>query len=128
MNTLKSILIGALIWAVGASAYTASYFNTILENPEMQANIILAITLIPVAWFGASLYFKKESNKYGIQVAISMVITAVLLDALITVPFLVMPYGGTYYSFFTSPAFWLIAVEYLMIIAIYPSFKSNRSK
>ena len=48
-----------------------------------------------------------------------MFLVAMVLDALITVPFLIMPYGGTYFSFFSDPGFWLIAVEYISVVAAY---------
>lgn len=48
-----------------------------------------------------------------------MFLVAMVLDALITVPFLIMPYGGTYLSFFSDPGFWLIAVEYISVVAAY---------
>ena len=117
--TLKAILVGAIIWAFGASIYSASYFIPFLEDLELQANIVLAIGLIPIAWFGASIYFKKGQRSPGIKVGVIMVLTAAALDAIITLPFLIIPYGGTYLDFFTAPAFWLIAMEYLFVIVLY---------
>ena len=127
METLKVILIGALIWALGASIYSASYFISILEDLELQANLILAIGLIPIAWFGAGIYFKKVHHAHGIKVGVTMVLTAVALDAIITVPFLIIPYGGSYISFFTAPAFWFIAMEYLMVILLYSKLKGKHN-
>ncbi len=120
MNIFKAISVGAFIWMLGATIYSISFFIPILEDPELQANILLAIFLIPIAWYGAGYYFKSVSNSHGIQVGLIMVITAISLDAMITVPFLIIPYGGTYQSFFSAPAFWLIVLEYLFIIALYP--------
>ncbi|MEP1097437.1 MAG: DUF5367 family protein [Cyclobacteriaceae bacterium] len=127
MKTLKVFLIGSLIWLLGASIYSASYFIPILEDLELQANIILAIGLIPAAWFGAGLYFKKEHNYSGVKVGVTMVLTAIALDAIITVPYLIIPYGGSYMHFFTAPAFWLIAMEYFIIIVLYSRLKTKRN-
>jgi hypothetical protein len=50
-------------------------------------------------------------------------ITAILLDAIITVPFFVQPQGGNYREFFGAPAFWLIASEIVLIILTYYHFR-----
>ena len=128
MNTIKTILAGAAIWLGGVSIYTTSYFIPILKDVELQANISLAIGLIPIAWFAARFYFKKESLSHRVKAAFSMLLTAILLDVLITVPFLIIPYGGSYQSFFTGFSFWLIATEYLIVILIYARMKANRLK
>lgn len=125
MNTIKTILFGAAIWLGGVSIYTVSYFIPVLRDVELQANISLAIGLIPIAWFAAKFYFKKESLDHSIKAAITMLLTAIILDVLITVPFLIIPYGGSYQSFFTSFSFWLIATEYLTVILIYSRIKAK---
>lgn len=122
MKTIKAIIIGGFIWILGASFYTASYFLPFLEDLELQANLVLAISLIPNAWLGARLYYKWEPNMSGFKFGVIAVITAILLDVIITVPFLIIPYGGTYERFFSAPAFWLIVVEYLLIIVSYWNF------
>ncbi len=48
-----------------------------------------------------------------------MLLTAVTLDALITVPLFVIPNGGNHYSFFTSLGFWIIAFEFLVVASLY---------
>ncbi len=128
MKTLKAVLVGALIWMLGVSIYSASYFIPLLENLELQANIVLAAGLIPIAWLGAGIYFKKEPDAHAVTSGLVMVLTAVVLDALFTVPFLIIPYGGTYLSIFTSPAFWLIAFEYFLVIVSYPKFRLNHKQ
>lgn len=128
MNILKTILVGAAIWLGGVSIYTISYFIPILKDVELQANVSLAIGLIPIAWFAAKFYFKNESLDYSIKASISMLLTAIMLDVLITVPFLIIPFGGSYQSFFTDFSFWLIATEYLSVILIYSRMKAHKIK
>lgn len=122
MKIIKTILVGAFIWMLGVVVYTCSFFIPILEDSELQANIFLAIFLIPIAWLGARFYFKKTPNTMGLQAGLIMVCTAILLDGIITVPLLIIPNGGTYQSFFSAPAFWLIALEYLLVIVFYARF------
>ena len=48
-----------------------------------------------------------------------MLLASATLDALITVPLLIIPYGGSYTSFFGSTDFWLIALEFVAVATIY---------
>ncbi|MBT8184263.1 MAG: DUF5367 domain-containing protein, partial [Eudoraea sp.] len=80
-----------------------------------QANTVLFIVVIPVVWLGSNYYYKKDATTHGFLVGQIMLLTSVALDALITVPFLVMPEGGNHYSFFTAVEFWIIALEFLII-------------
>jgi len=127
MNKVRAIIMGGIIWLLGASFYTASYFFPFLEDSALQANLVLAIALIPNAWLGASIYYKKGNQLHGLQVGVIVLLTAMALDALITVPYFIIPYGGSYQRFFGAPAFWLIAVEYLLIVFCYWHFKVRRT-
>ncbi|MEQ8712215.1 MAG: DUF5367 family protein, partial [Cyclobacteriaceae bacterium] len=60
---------------------------------------------------------------HGLKVGAIVLLTLILLDALITVPYLIIPYGGSYREFFSAISFWLIAVECLLIIYLY--WRSN---
>ena len=126
MDKVKAIIIGGFIWILGASFYTASYFIPFLDDLEVQANLVLAISLIPNAWLGASIYYRQGANTHGLKLGAIVVLTAILLDAIITVPYLIIPNGGSYQGFFGAPAFWLIVVEYLLIVFGYWYFKVNQ--
>lgn len=57
----------------------------------------------------ALFYYKSGIKLHGLLLGIIMSLTALLLDALITVPFIEIPNGRSYYSFFSSPAIWILA-------------------
>ena len=117
---LKSAIISAVIvWALGVLAFVASYFVPVMPDPGLQANWVLSIVLIPTASLGAHLYYRKGHQANGFVLGITMFAVAIILDATITVPLLIMPYGGNHFSFFSDPGFWLIAVEYVSIVAAY---------
>ena len=116
----KSVIISAtIVWVLGVLAFVASYFFPIIEDPDLQANWVLSIALIPAAFLGAHIYYRKGHKTNGFLLGISMLLVAMLLDAIFTVPFIIMPYGGNYISFFTDPGFWLIAVELISVVAAY---------
>ena len=125
MQTAKAIIIGAIMWILGASIYSASYYIQILDNTELQAMILLALAVVPIAWVGASYFFRREPDANSLVTAIWMVGTATVLDAAITVPFVIIPHGGNYLEFFGSLSFWTIAGEYLTVILICAAYQKR---
>ncbi|MEM7549544.1 MAG: DUF5367 family protein [Bacteroidota bacterium] len=123
MNNIKAVIIGVFIWILGVSFFMASYFFPFMEDQELQANLILAISMIPNAYLGAYLFYRKGSLFSGIRLAFTVVFIAIVLDALITVPYFILPYGGSYEGFFGAPAFWLIVLEYFLVVFSYWNFR-----
>jgi hypothetical protein len=89
---------------------------------NLQA-LIVAVLIIPFAIFGASVYYKNGNNDNGFVLGIKMVITALILDALITVPFVVIPTGGSYLSFYTFPLLWLLVAVNMATVYLYWKLK-----
>ena len=129
MKTIKAIIIAVIIWVVGVSFFTLSYYLPILEDLELQANLTLAIILIPTVWLGTHLYYQWSGYVHGLKVGAIVVPTLILLDAALTVPYFIIPYGGSYQEFFGAPSFWLIALECLLVIYLYwrSNFKTIQS-
>ena len=119
MKTTRALLTGSLIWILGVSVFLFSFSIPILSDPELQANLALAISLGILAWLGAKFYYSKKQTTSGYKLAFFFVLIAVVLDALITVPYLIIPHGGSYLEFFTAPGFWLIATEYFLVVVLY---------
>jgi hypothetical protein len=116
---LRAIIIGTIIWIIGVSLYSLSFYIPIIENAKLQANLILTFGVIPLVWFGAKAFFKKVNNTNGKLVGLTFFLTAAFLDAAITVPYLIIPNGGNYKQFFTDLGFWLIGLEFIVIAALY---------
>jgi hypothetical protein len=119
MKTKRAILSGIIIWIIAILFYSISYSINILESQENQANLVLFVIIMPLVWFGSSFYYKQDNKTHGLKVGQTMLLTAVTLDAVITVPLFVIPNGGTHYSFFTSAGFWIIAAEFLIVASLY---------
>ena len=109
----------AIVWMLGITAFVVSYFIPVMSDLDMQANWVLSITLIPGAALGAHIYYRKGHKTNGFVLGTCMFLVAMILDAIITVPVFVMPYGGNHISFFTDPGFWLLAVEFVSVVAAY---------
>ena len=119
MKHVRAIGIGVVIWIIGVSLYTFSFYIPILENPELQANIFLSIGVVPLVWFGSKLYYRKNNTTKGYWLGLVFFLIAAVLDALVTVPLFIEPYGGSYYSFFTAMGFWLIGMEFVITATCY---------
>ncbi len=119
MKLARAIGFGLLIWIIGVLFYALSFYVSIMENAEQQANIWLSIIIPVVVWFGAKLYYRNGIASQGIWVGLVFFITSGILDALITVPFTVLPYGGTYSDFFIDLGFWFIGLEFIVTTALY---------
>ena len=123
MKTIRAILVGVVIWILAVSAYTISFYLPLLENAELQANLVLMLAVIPLVWFGAAFYYKREKTTHGFLVGFIFLLVSAFLDALVTVPVFMMPNGIDHYMFFTAPGFWLIAIVFVSIVVLYYYFR-----
>lgn len=119
MKTIRVILIGVVIWILGVSSYTISFYIPIMKDAEMQANLVLFLSVIPLVWFGSALYYQAETKTPGYKVGQTFLLVSAALDALITVPLFMVPNGVDHLTFFTSFGFWLVAFEFICIAALY---------
>lgn len=119
MKTFRAIVIGMGIWGLGVAAFISSFSIPVMEDVEQQANLVLFFTVLPLVWFGAKHYYRKEQKTRGIWVGLIFFLVAAILDALVTVPFLVIPNGGSHYEFFTDTSFWLIGLEFVSVAVAY---------
>ncbi|WP_222981504.1 DUF5367 family protein [Flagellimonas meishanensis] len=119
MKIVRAIGIGTVIWALGVSFYSLSFLISILEDAQQQANLALFVIVMPLVWFGSKFYYKKDNRTHGYWIGQTFFLVAATLDALITVPFLVIPNGGNHYDFFTDMGFWLIGLEFIATTTLY---------
>lgn len=119
MKTVRALLIGALVWIFGVSAFSAFYELPLMENQYAQANIGLALIVPPLVWFASQIFYTKIKTTHGLKLGLLMLMASATLDTLITVPLLIIPFGGSYASFFGSADFWLIALEFVLVAIIY---------
>ena len=119
MKTVKALVIGTLVWILGVAAFSVTYMLPIMEDRYLQANIGLALVVPPLVWLGAWIFYKKEKSIHGVVLGLLMLLSSATLDALITVPILIIPYGGSYASFFGAADFWLIALEFVAVATLY---------
>lgn len=115
-----------IVYIIGITAYIGSFFVPIMEDPDDQANLVLMLAIIPAAILGARLYYRRGHDTHGILLGVIMFLGAMILDTLITVPLFIIPHGGNHLTFFGDPGFWLIAVEYIAIVAVVGTLHKSR--
>ena len=128
MNYSRAIRTAVAVWMIGVLLFLIGNFIPLSNNPELQANLTLAIAFIPLGWFGAHYYYKKGATTPAYQLAGIMAFTAAFLDAIITVPIFFLPIGMTYSEFFGAPGFWLLMAEYIGIVLLYDHLRRRRLK
>jgi hypothetical protein len=127
MKIIRAILTGALVWVFIFTAFAGvGHISIIKDSLNMQA-LIVGILIIPFATCGAYIYYKNGNKDHGFMVGFTMVITAFLLDALITVPLLEIPNGRSYQSFFSYYGLWMLAAVNVATVFIYWTLKIKRS-
>ncbi len=119
LNLKHAGISSLMVYAIGILAFVGSYFVPLMENPDLQANIVLMVAIAPAAFVGAHLYYRRGHTIHGGLVGATMFTGAIVLDALITVPVFIIPNGGTYRTFFGDPGFWLIGLEYIVVVVLY---------
>ncbi len=127
MKTTRAIASGIMIWVLIFITFTVMSFIPVIKNSELQQNLILYVLLIPIVIFGAKFYYKKDKVTNGFIIGIIMSATGLLLDAFITVPFIIMPQNGNYTSFFINPLLWITTIEFILIVYFYWKLKVTKS-
>ena len=128
MKLLRAVRAGTFIWIAGVSLYSLSFYVPLLEDVEQQSNMLLFLVVMPLVWFGAKLYYKGDNDTHGFWLGLVFFLTSAALDALITVPLLIIPNGGTHYSFFTDIGFWIIGLEFIATAVLYWNTKGYVNK
>ena len=126
LNVKSAIISTLIVYVLGVSAFLVSFFIPLMANLELQANLALMLTIIPASLFGASIYYRKGHHTNGFVLGAFMFVITMLLDAVITVPLFVIPNGGSHFTFFTDPGFWLIALEYIVNVGSFWYFKISK--
>ena len=130
MNIKRAIVSGVITWILGILVYSAPYFLPFIEHSDRYINVVYPLAVVPAIIIGAYSYYQIGYKTNGIKLGAIMVMVAIVLDALITVPLFIIPEGGNHFSFFTDLGFWLIATEFVIITSIYWRWRvlPNRTK
>lgn len=119
MNITRLTLSSILVWVLIFCLFTLMSFLPTINNSTILQGLFIGVFLIPCALLGAYIYYRTGSKLNGFRIGIFMAAIALILDALITVPLVVIPHQGSYFEFYTDPLLWFLIVEYITIIFVY---------
>ncbi|WPP48798.1 DUF5367 family protein [Catalinimonas niigatensis] len=127
MNLVRAVLAGAVVWLCVLVTFAVLDMIPAVKGSPIILAAIAIILIIPFAAFGGSIYYKK-GNANGLLVGLIMALTALVLDALVTVPIIEIPNGNTYEAFFTHPLLWLLVAVNITTAYMYWRLKINKRK
>ena len=119
MNWGKAIISGTIAWlCVVLTFYVLENIPFVQKSSTVLA-VIAAFSIVLYAWFAAVFYYKKAEKKFGLQAGIVITATALILDTLITVPFIEIPKGSSHQTFFSNPLLWILAIINVITVFVY---------
>ncbi len=124
MKHLRAVVIGAMVWAfIFVTFALLGLVPTLKDSLNLQA-LVAGVLIVPYGIFGASVFYKNGNKENGVTIGIIMALTALILDALITVPFIEIPNGRTYQSFFSYPLLWLLVFINIATVSFFLEIKN----
>ena len=123
MNWGRAILSGTIAWLCAVLTFYVLEYFPFIQKSSIALAVIAAFSIVLYAWFAAVFYYKKAEKKFGLQAGIVITATALILDTLITVPFIEIPKGSSYQAFFSNPLLWMLAI--INVISVFVYFKRN---
>ncbi|UUF14276.1 MULTISPECIES: DUF5367 family protein [Flavobacterium] len=125
MKYIRAIFSGILVWfAVSFSFYILEQIPVVKDSFFWQS-VIVAICIVFFAIGAAKFYYLKNYKMSGLKLGIIMSLTALFLDVIITVPFVEIPNGRSYESFFTSPVLWILAFVNAVSVFLWRKLNKN---
>jgi len=119
MKITRVIVSAIITWALIFAVFTIMSFIPTVKDSELQQNMLLWIFLIPITLLGLRFYYKKGASTNGLLIGLFIVVISLILDALITVPLVIIPKGGNYFDFYTSPFLLITIIEIVIISFLY---------
>lgn len=123
MKIQRVIFTGLFNWVTALSVFIALMFLPFTKNSLMLQNLFFVIAIAIFAYLSAVLYYKNGHSGNGLLVGLMHLIIPLLMDSLITIPFILIPYGSSYLEFFTNPILLPITAEVLVITYVYWKLK-----
>lgn len=126
MKYIRAIFSGILVWAAVSISFYLLEQILFVKNAFFWQSFMVTIWIVFFAIGAAKFYYLKNYKMSGLKLGIIMSVTALLLDVIITVPFVEIPNGRSYESFFTSPILWILA--FLNAFSVFIWQKQNNKK
>lgn len=127
MNISRAVLAGIMTWVLTFGSFAVMSFIPIIKDSELCQSLIVYLLLVPIVILGVRYYYNKGERTNGLIVGLIMVAIGLILDTLITIPFVMVPLGGSYASFFSRIFLWILVFEYVLVAFLYWKLKISIS-
>ena len=119
MTHLRAFLAGIIVWMLIFFSFTIMGFLPELSNsPDLQNGLILLL-IIPFVILANWFYYKKGNSLHGAYLGLIIIFCCLVLDAVITLPFIIIPEGGSYYDFYTDHGLVIMGLEIVVVSYLY---------
>lgn len=125
MKNLRALQSGIIVWVLIFLTFTLMSFLPIIKDSTDVQNVIVLLMIIPFVMIASTFYYKKGTETNGIYLGLIIVITCLILDAIITLPLVIIPKGGTYASFFIEPGLAVMGAEIFIVSFLYSRLKTQ---
>lgn len=120
MKFLHSSLSGVLLWILIFATFTFMSHIPTLQDSETLQYMILFLIIAPLVIASMRFYPFKNVLENRMLKGFVMISVCTGLDAIITVPYVIIPqYGGSYIEFFTNPLFVLTGLIIMIVVYFY---------
>ncbi|OJJ21491.1 hypothetical protein BKI52_13175 [marine bacterium AO1-C] len=127
MKIQRVIFTGLFNWVATFSIFITLMFLPFTKDSLMLQNLFFVIAIAIFAYVTAALYYKNGHTGNGLAVGLAHLVIPLLMDSIITIPFILIPYGSSYQEFFTNPILLPITAEVLVITYAYWRLKAKAS-
>lgn len=126
MKHFRAISIGAMVWGLTFISFAILGFVPSIKDSLYLQALVVSILIVPFAILGASIFYRNGNKENGMTIGIIMALTALILDALITVPVIEIPKGGSYQSFYSFPLLWFLVLTNITTVYFFWKIKIRR--
>ncbi len=118
---------GLFNWVMVFVVFIALIYFPLTQNSLLLQNLFLLLTVAISTFISATLYYKNGAVGHGLAVGAVHIALPLLMDALVTVPFILIPYGSSYDEFYTNPILLPVIAEVVLITYAYWQSKVKAS-
>ncbi len=123
MYTLRGVISGFLLWIL--IFVEISITSVGLKMSESSVWLTHYILLVPFTLLCSWLYYRSKDKLNGLAVGLFFLLIGIILDFIITVPFFIIPQGGSYLSYFYDPKLFVGFLVVLIISGVYDLFRKK---
>jgi len=127
MIKMRPLLAGTIVWSLIFSSFLLMSILPEFQESKNLQNITILILIVPFVILANRFYYRDNNQLNGFYLGFLIIICCLVLDALITLPLVILPEGGSYSEFYTDPGLIIMGAEILLVSYFYFFFRYRKS-